>query len=240
MTGAEGSVAPADVDTERILSGLLRHPRVAHQRWAITGVAMARLGATLPRLVPFGGDPYTGVLAVLDWDHRLPSRAARLRLYAYTAEASLALGRQALTRRGREIARKDIYPEFDVPDFGGLAADESYEAEVAADGTVGRPRLVSPWRRTIPSDRARLAVRAARRSEPFRALRRALPRRPASLGDLEAMSWTPPCESGHPTWTIDVWYLTQMGPTEGRGRSFLVDPGRREVVATRDFAVQPR
>ena len=62
--------------------------------------------------------------------------------------------------------------------------------------------------------------------------------RPAHLGDLEAVSWTPPCESEHQEWTLDVWYLQAFDGRVGTGRSFLVDVKQSTVVAVRDFSVR--
>ena len=58
------------------------------------------------------------------------------------------------------------------------------------------------------------------------------------LGDLEAVSWTPPCETGHPRWTLDVWYLLAFDGRVGSGRSLLVDLEDRKVVTVRDFSVR--
>ena len=81
-----------------------------------------------------------------------------------------------------------------------------------------------------------MAVKLARGSEDFKKL--AATERGRHLGDLEAVSWTPPCESGHARWTLDVWYLMAFDGRIGTGRSFLVDLDDRRVVAVRDFSVR--
>ena len=59
--------------------------------------------------------------------------------------------------------------------------------------------------------------------------------RPPGLGDLEAAEWSPPCESGHSRWGIDVWYLLTYNGMVGEGRAFLVDDQEPIVVRERDF-----
>src|SRR5581483_11204544 len=59
--------------------------------------------------------------------------------------------------------------------------------------------------------------------------------RPPGLGDLEPTEWSPPCESGHVRWAVDVWYLLTFNGMIGEGRAFLVDLVERNVVRERDF-----
>ena len=59
------------------------HPRLAQQGLFEGAEARAQIAATIPPLVPFGEADYAGALWVIDWDHKLPSRHAALRLYAY-------------------------------------------------------------------------------------------------------------------------------------------------------------
>ena len=52
------------------------------------------------------------------------------------------------------------------------------------------------------------------------------------------MSWTPPCETGHERWTLDVWFLLAFDGRVGSGRSLLVDLAARKVITVRDFTVR--
>lgn len=131
-----------------------------------------------------------------------------------------------------------MYPEFDVPDFDNLAADEAYEIELGVDCSVGRCRLTSAWRRSIEATDAASAVEIAQKSSEFLRLAAATADRPSHLGDLEAVSWTPPCESQHECWTLDVWYLLAFDGRVGTGRSFLVDLDSQSMVVARDFSVR--
>jgi hypothetical protein len=220
-----------------VAEGIRLHPRVAYQGLLSGPEAPAQLGLALPPLPPFRHD-YAGAIAVVDWDHRLPSSMLALRIYAYYSRDSLEAGQEAFDDRVEHIAERDRYPEFDVPDFDNLPADEAYEVELTTAGVVGRCRLTSAWRRTIEYADATRAVGLASKSEEYAKLVAATSRRPPHLGDLEAVSWTPPCESQHPRWTLDVWYLLAFDGRVGTGRSFLVDIEADLVVAVRDFSVR--
>jgi len=232
-----GTIDP-DKDLRRLIAAdLRRHPRVAYQGLFGDGDAADKLAASLPAMPPFR-QPYVGALSVVDWDHRLPSRSLVLRIFAYYGADTLAAGQEAFDDRLEEIGRRDRFPEFDVPDFDHLAADEAYEVELGIAGDVGRCRLTSAWRREIATHDGAVAVDITRGSAEFKRLSPLMPSRPTHLGGLEAVSWTPPCESQHPVWTLDVWYLLAFDGRVGTGRSFLVDLDARAVVAVRDFSVR--
>jgi hypothetical protein len=225
------------INLRAILRDSLRmHPRVAYQGLA-DEPRKTRVAKELPELVPFAGE-YRGALAILDWDHRLPSRQWVLRLYCFTSKESQFEGEAAWQQRLEEIGKKDKFPEFDVPDFEGLPADEAYECEVTLEGEVGSVRLTSPWRRDIDESDSQAAIDVARRSEEFKRIRAETSGRPPQLGDLEAVGWCPPCESELQVWTLDVWYLTQFDGQVGRGKSLLVHLDARKVIAIREFTVR--
>jgi hypothetical protein len=224
------------LDLRDLLRADLRvHPRLAQQGLFAQPDARARIAAAIPPLVPFGDSEYTGGLWVMDWDHRLPSRHAILRLYAYYGTARQRELEEAYAQRTREIASDDLFPEFDVPDYAALPADEAYEAETDLGGSPARLRLVSEWRRQIQPHASSRAIDIVRGSTPFRELRGQGRVRPAGLGDLEPAEWSPPCESGHVRWALDVWYLLTFNGMVGEGRAFLVDLVDKQVVRERDF-----
>lgn len=214
---------------------LLLHPRVSAQSLWNGPDEAARLAANLPPLVPFRDGHYVGAHWLIDWDHRLPSRAAVLRLFAYYTEARQKKAAAAIEDRRAEIGRADLFPEFDVPDFVGIPADEAYEAEMEVGSAPARLRLVSEWRREIDGEAGRRAIEIVRASPPFQELKSRVDVRPPGLGDLEAAEWAPPCESGHARWGIDVWYLLTFNGLVGEGRAFLVDLEDKVVVRERDF-----
>ena len=81
-------------------------------------------------------------------------------------------------------------------------------------------------------------VALAQKSPEFQNLIATTSARPSYLGDLEAVSWTPPCESQHARWTLDVWYLLAFDGRIGSGRSFLADLETKQIVSVRDFSVR--
>jgi plasmid stability protein len=213
------------------------HPRVAYQGVSADDETRAALLERLPPMPSFRRD-YCGAIAVIDWDHRLPSQLFALRIYGYYTDDAYEAGQEAYDDRVEEIGRRDMYPEFDVPDFDNLAADEAYEIELSIDCTIGRCRLTSAWRRSIAAGDANAAVEIAQKSGEFIKLAASSGERPTHLGELEAVSWTPPCESQHEEWTLDVWYLLAFDGRVGTGRSFLVDLSSRSMIVARDFSVR--
>src|SRR5690554_2702772 len=115
-----------------VADNLRLHPRVAYQGLCADDEAARSIADSLRPLTPFRSD-YAGAICVLDWDHRLPSKMLALRIYAYYSAESLAAGHEAYDDRLEEIGDSDRYPEFDVPDFDLLAADEAYEIEIGVE-----------------------------------------------------------------------------------------------------------
>jgi hypothetical protein len=224
------------LDLRDLLRAEMRtHPRIAQQKLFAKAGEGARIAAALPPLVPFGGGTYASGVWVVDWDHRLPSRQAVLRLYTCYSRERQQQFETAYKTRVAEMAKEDLFPEFDVSDFVGLPADESYEADLDLGGSPARLRLVSDWRREIQPAPASHAIEIVRASQPFQDLRSQAKVRAPGLGDLEPAEWSPPCESGHVRWGVDVWYLLTFNGMVGEGRAFLVDLEEKCVVRERDF-----
>jgi hypothetical protein len=214
------------------------HPRVAQQGLTPEGISTA-LASAVGKVRPFREHSIHSAVALLDWDHRLPSKALTLRLHVLYDRPGRDRFDQGLEMRRQEIAQKDKFPEFDVPDYAGLPSDEAYDVELTGELAIENMRLVSPWRRDVApeeGDRATVAVRA---SQQFAEIRKTAQGRSASLGDLEAVAWTPPCETTLPGWTLDVWWLTAFDGRMGRGWSFLVEMvDEPKVVAAREFNIR--
>lgn len=216
------------------------HPRVVQQGLS-NEKAREIFEAARTRLVPFKGHSSHASVALLDWDHRIPSKTFTLRIHVcYSPEARARLT-QAFERRREEIAGRDLFPEFDVPDYAGLPADESYDAELSPELKLDSIRLVSPWRREIAEEDGTRAGELVRASSKFKDVKAKESGDTPGLVELEAVAWTPPCESGLSTWTLDVWWLTSFDGRLGRGWSFLVDLAEATgdpVLAAREFAVR--
>jgi hypothetical protein len=86
------------------------HKRVAQQSLFTRAGEGARIAAALPPLVPFGGAKYDGGVWIVDWDHRLPSRQAVLRLYAHYTKERREQFERAYQTRLAEIARRICSP----------------------------------------------------------------------------------------------------------------------------------
>jgi hypothetical protein len=220
---------------EELRREMRRHPRVVYQTLFGDPESHDQLASVLPAFIPFRGPGYAAALWVLDWDHRLPSRELILRLYAFYTAEGRALGVRSFEERHAQIAREDLFPEFDVPDFAGLFADEAYEAEISLTGEPKKFRLVSDWRREVDPNMGKRAEEIVRASSAFKELASQVRTRPPGLGDLEAAEWAPPSESGHNRWGIDVWYLRSFNGMVGEGTAFLVDLQAEQVVGQRDF-----
>ena len=220
-----------------IVDTLRRHPRTVFQKMIAKEATLAQLQATMPHLVPFPDNDYHEIIPVLDWDHRLPSQNAVLHLYAYYNKKSCDAGEVAYATRCHQIEERDKFPEFDVPDFSGLPADEFYETVVGWDGKVQQVQLMSEWRRNIDPKDAFTALQAVRASEEFRKISQSV-KRPDYLGDLEARSWTPPCEGPLGHWSVDVWYLMEYNGVVGKGLSFLVKLEEQKVGTVREFMIR--
>lgn len=234
-----GAKARADEYREQIATALVLHPKVAFQGLVSDEAARRALANRLPDFVPFRRPVYHGFLPVVDWDHRIPSKELIVRVYCYYTPESLAYGKADLKAKLDDIQAKNVFPEFDVPDLSGVVADEAYDVVMTVDGDVQSTRLASAWRRDLdPRDAAR-AASVVRASQQFAVLKKNLKNRPPNLGDAEAVSWTPPCESHYERWTVDVWYLVSYDGMFGKGKSFLVDLETEQVVAVREFTVRP-
>ena len=220
---------------EELKRGVKVHPRVETQDLFRDPATLGKIVAALPTFMPFKGRTYKAAMWVIDWDHRIPSRDYILRLYVFYSAQGKAIGELSFADRAAQIEREDLFPEFDVSDFAGLAADEVYEAEGPVGGELKPFRLVSEWRREIDAKAARKAEQIARASHHFKEVASETRARPPGLGDLEAAEWCPPSESGHGRWGVDVWYLRSFNGMVGEGTAFLVDLDDEKVVRQRDF-----
>ncbi len=225
-------------DLHPLIAGdLRRHPRVVQQGLFGDAEAARRLIEALPPF-PKLRQPYAGLIAILDWDHRLPSRVVTLRLNAYYTKAAQARAENDYVGRCDAIAARNLYPEFDVADFAEMPVDESYEIDVTPAGALIECRFTAPWRRDVNAREAAAALAITEASAEFQQIVREAGPRPAYLGKAEAVAWAPPCETGCEGWTIDVWYLLSFDMGMGLGKSFLCDLRSQQVSFVRDFNAQ--
>ncbi len=220
-----------------ILNNIRLHPRVAYQGLFDLETQADAFIASLPSMPSFR-NPYHAAITILDWDHKLPSQKLKVHLYAFYSETTYQAGLESFDDRLEVIGAKDQYPEFDVPDFGDLFADEAYQAELSIDGKLGDCVLTSAWRRDIEPEETSQAISLIKDTPEYKELIKSQINRPVHFGGLEPVSWTPPCETSYAKWTLDIWYLLAFDGRVGSGKSFLVDLDKGELIQYREFSVQ--
>ena len=82
-----------------------QHPRVAYQGLLTEPETTTRIVAALPALLSFR-KAYAGAIAIIDWDHKLPSDCLFLRIFGFYTEASLEAGHAAFDDRIDEITAR--------------------------------------------------------------------------------------------------------------------------------------
>ena len=134
-----------------------------------------------------------------------------------------------LARRERVIAADNLYPEFDLPDYGMLPASETYVAMMRADRLMIEDlRFSSEWRRRVDQSAQRAALTSVRRLDSF--TRSLQERTHEHLGPPVVIGWTPPCLAHSTNWAIEVWLLVDFDGHRGRAHVFMVDSGTHEVT----------
>ncbi len=222
---------PALVRTA-LIQRLKVHTRVGQQGLGPTPELRKKLAASLPDILAFGDRRYAAAHVVLDWDHRLPSEALLLRLYLSYTDREAADVENALKARDREIDAGNLYPEFDVPDYGEIDASETYVGLVRPKGNeVEELRFFSDWRKSVQQPVVRDVLAAVRGHAGYeRSMRE---RSHDNLGPPVVIGWTPPCLANSKHWAVEVWLLVDFDGHMGRAHVFMVDSKLRNV--TREF-----
>jgi len=175
---------------QQIALDLRRHVRLVDQH-LLEGAAAENLLAKLPEF-PMFRKSYHGVIAIADWDHRIPSRQITIRIYAYYSPQSASRGEREYAMRNKAIAEKNLYPEFDVPDYVDLMSDESYELDVSIDGNIIESRFTASWRRDVEPKEGDKAIAIVFDSPEHLETLAQEGERPPDLGGIEAFAWGPP------------------------------------------------
>jgi hypothetical protein len=186
----------------------------------------------VPPLSAFSDHRFRSVRAVLDWDHQLPSQFMLLRIYGcYDDEADHHVQR-LLDARDEEIGEMNLYPEFDVPDYGEIEGSETYVGVLKPGTTTFEDfRFLSGWRKQVEPFVADVAVRCVRGYEGYQ--RAAASRASEGLGGPVIIGWAPPCLAETEDWAIEIWLLTEFDGQTGKARVFMVDPVNERV--SREF-----
>lgn len=235
-TGAERQ---RDIELVRraILEQLKLHPRVIDQGHAPDPTMLQELAGALPQLSAFGSKTFASVRAILDWDHQLPSQFYLLRVLASYDERDRERVEAVVEDRDDEIGETNLYPEFDLPDYGEIDASESYVAVLrAGTSKIEDFRFLSHWRKQVGGTIADQAIKTVTRSPNYQ--KAAASRRTDGLGGAVVIGWAPPCLANTENWAVEIWLLTEFDGHTGKARVFMVDPERKEVTREYDTDVQ--
>jgi len=208
------------------------HVRLRDQGKAPTEEQLEQLAEAIPDVMAFGDNAFHGVRAMLDWDHQLPSKYALLRILACYRAVDLERLDALIEDRDEEIAEGNLYPEFDVPDYGDLDGSESYVA-LLTPGSVEIEdfRFMSTWRKQVRPAVADLAVETVKSTPSYQ--RAAAARSGDGLGGPVVIGWAPPCLANTTGWAVEIWLLTEFDGHQGKARVFMVD--LEEKTVTREF-----
>lgn len=230
MNGGDDAVDQTEI-LDAALDDLRVHVRVRDQGLAPGPDTREILVRSLPKLRAFGGNRYATMRAILDWDHQLPSQAVLLRIYAaYSGHEARLLDTQVRARE-QQIEAGNIYPEFDLADYGDLDASESYVAVMRpGQWQIEDLRFFSPWRKEVRHGVAQAAIAAVRKLDSFkRAYRK---RNNEALGGPVVVGWSPPCLADSENWAVEVWLLTEFDGQGGKAMVFMVDSETHQVGRT--------
>lgn len=213
------------------------HVRIVDQGKAPTPEQLEQLAETIPDVMAFGDSSFHGVRALLDWDHQIPSKYVLLRILGCYRAVDLERLDALIEDRDEEIAEGNLYPEFDVPDYGDIDASESYVA-LMTPGSVEIEdfRFMSTWRKQVRPSVADLAVETVKNTPSYQ--RAAAARSGDGLGGPVVIGWAPPCLANTSTWAVEIWLLTEFDGHQGKARVFMVDLDAKTVTREFDTDVQ--
>lgn len=234
----KGKPPPGEPPTklvEQAFENLHVHVRLADQDLAPDEELRRALHQSMPELAPYGSNQYAAVRAILDWDHQIPSEYLLLRVYtAYSRHEARLLDTQ-LRARDQAIAAGNIYPEFDLPDYGELDASETYIAVLRPNGSEFEEfRFFSDWRKEVRPPIARAAVSAVKNLDSFNEAYRN--RQNDALGSAVVVGWVPPCLAHSTAWAVEIWLVVEFDGQVGKAMVFMVDSESLEV--TREYLTE--
>lgn len=211
------------------------HIRLIEQGVGVDMDYPKRLHDAVPELVPFGSNQYAAVRAILDWDHQIPSEYALLRIYAAYSKHEARLLDTQIRAREQAIAMDNVYPEFDLPDYGDLDASETYIGVLRPGGTEFEEfRFFSDWRKEVRPPIARAALSAVKQLESYQEAYRK--RQNDALGSAVVVGWVPPCLAHSNAWAVEIWLVVEFDGQVGKARVFMVDSENLEV--TREYMTE--
>ena len=229
---------PDTLSVRRALTDDLRvHVRIRDQGNDPDDALRNTLAEALPALVAFGEHNFHGVRVLLDWDHQIPSQFALLRIMACYTAADLERVDAVIADREAEIQDGNLYPEFDVPDYGDIDASENYVALLRPGATeVEDFRFMSAWRKQVTTSVADRAVTTVKAHPGYKLVTET--RTGEGLGGPVVIGWAPPSLAEAGGWAIEIWLLTEFDGQTGKARVFMVDLDNDAVTREFDTDVQ--
>ncbi|MFO7565412.1 MAG: hypothetical protein R6X02_22415 [Enhygromyxa sp.] len=231
--------APPGEPPEKLVADAFADLRV-HVRLQEQGVASSaefrkRLQESTPELIPYGSNQYAAVRAVLDWDHQIPSEYMLLRIYtAYSRHEARLLDTQ-IRAADQAISADNVYPEFDLPDYGDLDASETYIAVLRPDSPEFEEfRFFSDWRKEVRPPVARAALAAVKQLDSYQEAYRA--RQNDALGSAVVVGWVPPCLAHSSAWAVEIWLVVEFDGQVGKAKVFMVDS--ESLAVTREYLTE--
>lgn len=222
---------PLQGQRQRLLSDALIHVRLRDQGLVEDSENLTAILEKIPSLLPFGGNQYDSLRAVIDWDHHLPSKFISARVFAsYTEHESRRLVTQ-LRARSQTIEQDNLFPEFDVPDYEDLTASERYHFVIELESlNVLDTRFESEWRKKVQNEDLSKALGVLAEHQAFQ--RADAQRRSENLGGPIFMGWSPPLMTDQNTWTLEFWLVTQFDGQHGTALVCMVNLEDETVAKT--------
>lgn len=237
MSSGADRAADAERVRKTLLENLKVHVRLRDQGHDPSPEELQRLADELPSLSAFADNKFESVRILLDWDHQLPSQFILLRVFGCYDERSAEQLDAVLEDRDAEIEETNLYPEFDVPDFGEIESSETYVAVMRPGNSEFEDfRFLSNWRKQVEPKVADAAVRIVRGFDGYK--RAAAARASDGLGGPVVIGWAPPCLADCDAWAIEIWLLTEFDGHAGKARVFMVDTESESVTREFDTDVQ--
>lgn len=231
--------APPGEPPEKLVAEAFENLRV-HVRLADQGIApderlRKQLHESMPELAPYGSNQYAVVRAVLDWDHQIPSEYLLLRVYAAYSRHEARLLDTQFRARDQAIESDNVYPEFDLPDYGELDASETYIAVLRPRSAEFEEfRFFSDWRKEVRPPVARAALSAVKELDSYQEAYKA--RQNDALGSAVVVGWVPPCLAHSTAWAVEIWLVVEFDGQVGKAKVFMVDSESLEV--TREYLTE--
>lgn len=234
----KGKAPPGDPPEKLVAEAFTElrvHVRLEEQDIATSEAFRTQLLEAIPSLTPYGSNQYAMVRAILDWDHQIPSEYMLLRIYAAYSRHEARLLDTQIRAREQAISGDNLYPEFDLPDYGDLDASETYIAVLRP----GNPefeefRFFSDWRKEVRPPVARAALTAVKQLESYQEALAS--RHNETLGSAVVVGWVPPCLAHASAWAVEIWLVVEFDGQVGRAKVFMVDSETLEV--TREYLTE--